>query len=132
MAEFSAWLRQQIRQRGLTNRALARRMGVDAGSVSRVLNGERQAGPDFCTALADALGLDAAHVFRRAGLLPPLVTEPVAADDPCLAELLELASQLSVADRRRLVAVADLFLRGDFAERPVAPPADADGGGTTR
>lgn len=130
MIDFANWLRAEIRQRGLTNRELARQMGVDPGTVSRVLNGERQAGPDFCTALAEALGLDPAHVFRLAGLLPPLAGP--GAPDPCLAHLLELASQLSAGERRRLVAVAEALLRVEVIEQRTDAQSTGDGDGTKR
>jgi len=39
------------------------------------MSGNRNAGPEFCTGVANALELPAEFVFRQAGLLPPDETE---------------------------------------------------------
>jgi transcriptional regulator with XRE-family HTH domain len=115
--------------RGLTARALAEKMGMNPGTISRVLTSERQAGPEFCAALAGALGVPADEVFYRAGLLPPPPHPASDADDPSLIRLLELATRLSAAERRRLTAVAEVFLREEWAAGQAgAPPTEGNGG----
>jgi len=44
-------------------------MGSYPATVSKILNGERNPGPDFCRALARALNYPQEFVFRKAGLL---------------------------------------------------------------
>lgn len=52
-----------------TDAALAERMGLDAGNVSRVLRGRQQPGPKFIAALCDALGADLDDLFE---VVPPV------------------------------------------------------------
>ena len=59
-------------------------MGTYPSVVSKVLSGDRNPGPDFCKALARALGYPQEYVFRKAGLLDD---EPEPGYDP-EAELL--------------------------------------------
>ena len=132
MSDLADWLREEMARRDVTAKALAGKMGVNPGTISRVLRGERQAGPDFCTALAWALNVPPDEVFRRAGLMPPPTHPAVAADDPTLVRLLEMATRLSAAERRRLTAVAEVFLREQRAAGQTDDPAAGDSGGTTR
>ena len=50
-----------------TDAALAERMGVDAGNLSRVLRGRQQPGPAFIAALCTALDADLADLFEISG-----------------------------------------------------------------
>lgn len=47
-----------------TDAALAQRMGIDAGNLSRVLRGVQQPGPKFIAALCYALKADLADLFE--------------------------------------------------------------------
>jgi transcriptional regulator with XRE-family HTH domain len=67
-----AWLNTELQERGWTHRELARRANVSQSAVSSVLAGQRNAGWDFCAAIARALGKPPEEVFRLAKLLPPL------------------------------------------------------------
>jgi len=51
-----------------TDAALAARMGIDAGNLSRVLRGIQQPGPKFIAALCVALDADLADLFE---VVPP-------------------------------------------------------------
>lgn len=47
-----------------TDAALAERMGIDAGNLSRVLRGKQQPGPKFIAALCTALDAELGDLFE--------------------------------------------------------------------
>lgn len=47
-----------------TDAALARKMGIDAGNLSRVLAGKQQPGPKFIAALCSALRAELGDLFE--------------------------------------------------------------------
>ena len=69
MEAFISWLESELNKRDWTPSDLARKAGLRAASVTRVLDGTRNAGPDVSLAIARALNLPDVMVFRRAGLL---------------------------------------------------------------
>ncbi len=73
--EFKEWIEQEMQKRGWRQADLARAGEMDPVTLNRILNMERKAGPDSCSAIARALGLPPEDVFRRAGLLPKLPEE---------------------------------------------------------
>ena len=50
-----------------TDAALAQRMGIDAGNLSRVLKGTQQPGPKFIAAMCDAFGARLEELFEVIG-----------------------------------------------------------------
>jgi transcriptional regulator with XRE-family HTH domain len=108
MAEnpFAEWLKGELAARNWSQTDLGRDGGVTSAAISRILSGERKAGPDACNAIARALQLPAELVFRKAGLLP----EGARWTDE-QAELLHLFDQLSPYDQAEMVAIARLKLR---------------------
>jgi transcriptional regulator with XRE-family HTH domain len=70
--DFPEWLETELKKRGWRPSDLAQAAGLYPATVNRVLNRERQAGPDVCNAIARALGQPPEKIFRLAGLLPPL------------------------------------------------------------
>ncbi len=72
---FSAWLLDQLHQRGWSQAELARRANITKGAISHVLNETRRPGEALCKAIADALGYPPETVFRAAGLLPTINAE---------------------------------------------------------
>lgn len=70
-SDFGDWLAREIEKRGLSQREVARKVGLSSGAISQVTTGKNFPGPDFCSAIARAFNLPADDVFRRAGLLPP-------------------------------------------------------------
>lgn len=91
------WLEERLKEKGISQRELARRSGITAGAINHVLSGTRNPGEDFCTKIARGLGLPPEVVFRQAGLLPPA---PKDVDD--LEEWREILSYLSTAEREEL------------------------------
>lgn len=67
---FSDWLYRELDLRNWSQRKLAQEAKISAGSISHVLNGNREPGPDLCRAIAKALDFPPDQVFRMAGLLP--------------------------------------------------------------
>jgi len=98
--EFANWLEGEIKKREWKPADLARVAKINAGTLSNILNGLRGAGPDFCTSIADALGLPPEFVFRKAGLLPP---KPEV--DPVGQELLHHLDDLGEGDRQRILTI---------------------------
>jgi transcriptional regulator with XRE-family HTH domain len=70
MEEFQGWLQEQLDLHNWTASDLAERAGVGPSTITRILTGERKAGPDVCTKIAQALSEDPDKVFRLAGILP--------------------------------------------------------------
>jgi transcriptional regulator with XRE-family HTH domain len=96
-AKFVAWLEREMGDRRWTSADLARAAGVYTATVTRIRNGDRQPGADFCRGVARAFELPPDWVFRLAGLLPPL---PGTEDDLTLGEINEIAKNLSPEERR--------------------------------
>ncbi len=67
---FSTWLIDELNKRRLSRAELARRMGMSSTTITYVINGKRNPGPDLCQAIAKAFGLPPELVYRQAGLLP--------------------------------------------------------------
>jgi len=64
---------------------LARRSGISASQITRVLSGERNLGDEALLAISRAFRMPAEIIFRAAGLLPP---------KPAINELAERAEHL--------------------------------------
>ena len=91
---FSKWLQQQLNERGWSQSALKRRLkqagySVSQGQLSHIINGTREANPDFCIGVAHVLGLPREEVFRIRGWLQK---EPQKMFDPEADPRLELLS----------------------------------------
>jgi len=97
---FGEWLRKEIEERGWTMGALARRADVSHAAISRVVNGERGAGPELCRAIARAFEMPEEHVFRMAGLLSQL---PSPDDDLTFAQVYDMMNRLTPEERREIM-----------------------------
>lgn len=58
LAKIRKWMKLE------TDAALALKMGIDAGNLSRVLRGKQQPGPKFIASLCIALEADLADLFE--------------------------------------------------------------------
>ena len=67
---FANWLQNELDKRGWNQAELARKSGAKTASISRVMTGTRNIGPDLAISIALALGLPADIVYEKAGLLP--------------------------------------------------------------
>lgn len=86
-------------RRGLSQDALADRVGTTKASISRWETGNRDITGKSLATVAAALGIDAAHLFRHP-------------DDPSLDDLLANASP---SLRRKAIAVIQVLLTEDVA-----------------
>jgi len=101
MEEFSYWLEEEIEKKNLTPATQALLSNVGNSSITRILNGDRKAGPEICKSIAKALGYSEEYVFRAAGLLSPLP-----ADEAPFREMAEIMRQLSLEERKRVIEYA--------------------------
>ncbi|MBA3533695.1 MAG: helix-turn-helix transcriptional regulator [Ardenticatenales bacterium] len=108
--DFAEWLQGELDRRGWDQAELARRSGITTAQVSRVISGGRNAGADFCIAIANALNLSREEVFRARGWLlsePEKVVPP--GTDPLVTqvaeELISLPVELRELSVRAILAV---------------------------
>ena len=69
--DFSEWLREEMKRRGLNQSDLARAANVTRAAINGIMTGARGPGQDLCNAIAQAFSMPPEEVFRKAGLLPP-------------------------------------------------------------
>ena len=100
--QFREWLTAEMTARRLSQRALAREMGISQPFVSRVISGENQPSVDFCVKVAEVLSHPPDYVFRLAGLLPPIEDE--SSIDETVQEMIELIRNLPTDQRQNLLA----------------------------
>ncbi len=110
---FQKWLQEELHKRGWSQGELARRASISQSAISHVLNGMRAPGPDFCRAVARALGLDECFVFWKAGLIrkPP---QPL---DPEAQKALALFRALPPEDRRLALEFLEFLQTRHAAKR---------------
>ena len=101
---------------------LARRVGVSRSTISDIVNNRRLPGTDVCVRIAGALHIPPQDVLRLAGHLPP----DAAVEDLSLRQLVEVARQLSDADRAELLEIAFLKLRRRDRSDASPPPKPAE------
>ena len=116
---FSEWLQEELASRGWSAADLARRARLTTGAISHVINGSRRPGPDFCRAVARALGYPQELVFRKAGL----IDDPPPPDyDPNLRIALHLLANLPPEERQEILEYIQ-FKAAKAANRPKAKRA---------
>ena len=100
MEKFTVWILNELSKRNWKPADLAHKAGVSTGALSNVLNGNRKAGPEFCRAIAKALGEPEEKIFRLAGLLSPLKTPE---DEITLQEIWDMVKSMSVEQREEVL-----------------------------
>ena len=94
------WLTEQMENRNLNASQVAAIGGLGgAATITRIVRGERSAGPRACQAIAEVFDVPVEHILRLAGHLPPEDD-----DDDIEAQLLEKLKALTIAQRRRVLA----------------------------
>lgn len=97
MESLPEWLERKLAERNWRPSDLARAAKLPDATVSRILNGISNTGPEAGLAIAEALEEPPEKVFRLAGLLPPL---PGPESDKSIDEIIELIKRLA-PDRRK-------------------------------
>lgn len=97
---FGKWLREVLKQRGLSQTELARQMEKNKGVVGNWVRGDRLPSPESCDRLADVLLISLDRVLAEAGHRPPDIhIHP----DSATAQLLPLIEKINWdADPMRL------------------------------
>jgi transcriptional regulator with XRE-family HTH domain len=101
--DFVKWLEEEMAARHWRTADLATAAGLYHGTLAKVLNGDRRAGPEVCLAIAKALNIPADSVFRRAGLLPEL---PGTDRDPTLQETMDVMKNMTPEERLEVLQYA--------------------------
>ena len=114
--EFIGWLQQELKTRGWDMAELARRGGITRSQISKLMSGERNPGPNTCSAIARAFHIPAEEVFRRAGVLPKSRKGSEGAD-----ELLFHYQNMGEEARQYLLKIARAFDTTAFPEHEQTP-----------
>lgn len=98
MIEFMNWLRNEMKNREISQADLSRRSGISAPQISKIYNGLSETSEDGYVAIAKGLRLPATVVLRAAGIIPK---EPEYV--PLLDEWNEIFYELTPEDREELL-----------------------------
>jgi transcriptional regulator with XRE-family HTH domain len=101
-------VREQRKARGLTQRALAARVGTSPNYLSALENGEQVGEPAVLQALADALGVPLPNLLHATGMgTTPPVEEPAGIRlDDWVKEMMALGPVLGPAQRLTVLEYA--------------------------
>jgi len=121
---FLDWLQNELKERSWNQSHFARMTGLTTAGISKLLSGNRGAGPDACKAIARALDLSEEFVFRKAGLLAPQ-----SGYDVTYEEWRAILNELNEENRQELLHIARLRLERQrdqqFSERFKSLPEEA-------
>lgn len=101
MTQFRDWLAGELERRDWSAAELSRRAGINASTISRILDDEqpRSVGIEAAQKIAVALDEAPEKVFILAGLLPA----PPDEDDPILRDINHLARRLPAPERKEVL-----------------------------
>ena len=104
---LSSFLNEELRNRGWSQRELARRAGLSPTSISEVLSGKRGPGKRFCQAVAKALQVPPERIFQAAGIIdaPPKTA--------LFIELTNVAKSLSEKNQQKLLEYAQFLMQSE-------------------
>lgn len=113
LEHFGDWLETEIQERGWTMSEMARRCDVSQPAISRVVSGERGAGPELCRAIAHAFDMPEEKVFRIAGLLSEL---PTPDEDFTFAQVYDMMKHLTPEERLEIMEYVQWRYRRQIRE----------------
>jgi transcriptional regulator with XRE-family HTH domain len=100
------WLQEQLTAKNMSAADLARKSGISAPQITRLLTGQRGVSEISLRAISEALGITPEVAFRVAGFLPP-----VPKDTEQHQQLLYLFDQMTLEKRKDLLFYAEFLLR---------------------
>jgi len=119
MSRLTDYLNAQLDDRGWSKSELARRAGVSSSQVIDVINERSNPGPEFCIAVARALGDHPEDLLRMGKYLPPL-PPAVAEEREALIYFRRLPEELR---RAMLTTMRNLLgIRGRYILHEHRPP----------
>ncbi len=68
--DFVVWINRRLDELGWSRSEAARRGGISASALDKVISGHANPGLDFCQGLARAFRMPLEDVLRQAGILP--------------------------------------------------------------
>lgn len=97
--KLNQWVTKKLKDKGWNRNELARRSGLNSGTISNVLNGKREAGAKFYLAMGRAFDVSPEAIERldREGVDPDNIEDLDA--DFTLRELIEISRQLTNKQR---------------------------------
>lgn len=116
MESFTDWLTGELDTRGWSRAEAARRGGISASVLDKIISGYSRPGDKTCRGLARAFGLTTEEVMRYAGLIPP---RGATVDDQ--REFDDLVDKISRLDPRGRQLVAELVDRIRLSETTRRP-----------
>jgi transcriptional regulator with XRE-family HTH domain len=108
-------IQKHLKSLSWSQRELARKSGITAGTISKIMRGEHRATPDTITAIAKVLGLDPLFLMNVAGIPIPLgISDP--AIDYIVQQLSKLPKLKRVVATQALRSQVDAFhfLMGEY------------------
>lgn len=110
--ELSEWLKTTLEEQEMSQAELARRSGLSASQISRIISMTSTPSQDAIVSIARSLHVPAEHLLRVIGTLPP--TPEL---DPELEEASSYFFQLSRDDRDEIIALMLLKIKRRERER---------------
>jgi len=101
--DFGEWLRQQIKELGVTQKEFAEMIGIEQPHLSRILSGTRGASDETLQNIAYILKIPQEIVFYKAGKLTPSNN-----DNPRIKEITHLLGMLGDDDIEEIFKIAKL------------------------
>ena len=105
MGTFTSWLAQQLKDKDISMRELARMSNISDASISRVLSGKQAVTTDFCKAIAVALDESPNDLLVMAGIIKRDKPADLSEEE---AEVLTIYHSLSDFERREWIAIGRL------------------------
>lgn len=119
MEKFTVWILEELNKKDWKPADLAKKARMSTGALSNIMNGNRKPGPEICRAIAQALDQPPEHVFRLAGLLPPL---PSSNNGPILNEIIEIVKRLTDEEKEDVLDYAKLRYEKRGRKKPPTAP----------
>lgn len=119
MSDFVDWVDGELNKRDWNRNQLSIRSGVNSGLLTRIMNRERNAGPDTLTRIAQAFDLPPEIVFRKAGMLPEKTAQRINAEEIVAYKMADLTER----QLDEVIRYIDFIQERDEEMPPITEPA---------